>query len=42
VAKTFRYLDSEEIADQRREAAKAQKGARPGTSAGAPPAGAAK
>jgi type IV pilus assembly protein PilO len=42
VAKTFRYLDSEEIAEQRREAAKAQKGARPGTSAGAPPAGAAK
>ena len=42
VAKTFRYLDSEEIAEQRREAAKAKKGVRPGTSAGASPAGAAK
>ncbi len=42
VAKTFRYLDSDEIAEQRREAAKATKGVRPGKSAGASPAGAAK
>jgi len=36
VAKTFRYLDSEEIAQQRREAATAKKNVRPGAaSAGA-------
>ena len=42
VAKTFRYLDSDEIAEQRREAAKAKQGTRPGKAAGAAPAGAAK
>ena len=42
VAKTFRYLDSEEIEEQRREAAKAKQGTRPGKAAGAAPAGAAK
>lgn len=35
VAKTFRYLDSDEIAQQRREAAKAKQGVRPGAAAAA-------
>lgn len=35
VAKTFRYLDSDEIAQQRREAAKAKQGVRPGAPAAA-------
>jgi type IV pilus assembly protein PilO len=42
VAKTFRYLDSEEIAQQRLEAARAKNNVRPGGAAGAAPAGAAK
>ena len=33
-AKTYRYLDAEEIAQARREAAKARQGARPGAPAG--------
>jgi type IV pilus assembly protein PilO len=42
VAKTFRYLDSEEIAEQRRQAAKAKQNARPGATAPAARSGAAK